>query len=134
MEWYLKPWKKFVDFSGRARRKEYWIFTLINVIIASIITAIFPAATTSGGMVQPSVVSSIFSLVILLPSLAVAVRRLHDTNRNGWLILIALIPLVGWILVLVWLCTDSNQGENDYGPDPKEEGEFSLRKLILIIF
>ncbi|MCK5847953.1 MAG: DUF805 domain-containing protein [Caldisericia bacterium] len=129
MEWYLKPWKKYVDFSGRARRKEYWTFTLINGLISGIITGITTGGIAgaanggmSAGMTAGSVISLIFSFAILLPSLAVTVRRLHDTNRNGWLILISLIPIVGWIIVLVWMFMDSNQGENDYGPDPKAEG------------
>ncbi len=117
MNWYVIPWKKYVTFEGRARRKEFWIFTLINMIIASIITAIFPTNTET---MTPSVVSSIWSLVILLPSLAVAVRRLHDTSRSGWNLLWALLPIIGWIILLVYYCQDSHD-ENEYGPNPKTE-------------
>ena len=119
MEWYLIPWKKYFDFTGRARRKEYWTFTLITQVIGGIIGAFLYPSVSACGSIVPSVIYLIFILAVFIPSLAVTVRRLHDTNRSGWLCLISPIPIVGWILMMVWMCSDSNLGENDFGPDPK---------------
>jgi uncharacterized membrane protein YhaH (DUF805 family) len=125
MNWYLAVIKKYADFSGRARRKEYWMFVLFNAII-SVILNILERATLSSQ--DPSAVFSnpfylislVYGLAVLLPSLAVTVRRLHDTNRNGWTIFLALIPLVGAIILLVYECQDGTPGENKYGPNPKD--------------
>jgi uncharacterized membrane protein YhaH (DUF805 family) len=109
---------KFVDFSGRARRSEYWYFALFTFLVG-IVTSILDAIlgtdydNTSGGLVN-----TLGSLVLFLPSLAVGVRRLHDTGRSGWWILIGLIPIIGWIVLIVWFCTDSKP-DNQYGPNPK---------------
>ena len=103
-------------FSGRARRKEYWMFTLIYMIF-SITLLVIDVATGLG------VLSVIFSLVMLVPSLSVLVRRLHDTNRSGWWILISLIPLVGAIILLIFLVQDSDDA-NTYGFDPKANTVF----------
>jgi uncharacterized membrane protein YhaH (DUF805 family) len=118
MQWYLEVLKKYVVFSGRARRKEFWMFVLINVaisIVLSILDAIIGTRTDSG----ISILSSIYSLAVLLPSLAVSVRRLHDTNRTGWWILIGLIPIVGFIILIVFYAMEGTAGDNQYGPDPK---------------
>lgn len=113
MEWYLKVLSNYVGFSGRARRKEYWMFTLFNIII-SIGLAIIESII---GL--DKVLSGIYSLGVLLPSLAVAFRRLHDTGRSAWWLLIGLIPLIGSIILLVFTCQDSQDNENKYGPNPK---------------
>jgi uncharacterized membrane protein YhaH (DUF805 family) len=113
MAWYLKVLQNYVGFQGRARRKEYWMFTLFSVII-SIVLAILE---TIIGM--SSILTGPYSLAVLLPSLAVVVRRLHDTGRSGWLILLSLIPLIGSIILLVFLCQDSKENINEYGPNPK---------------
>ncbi|MBI1285553.1 MAG: DUF805 domain-containing protein [Thiobacillus sp.] len=120
MNWYLGVLQKYAVFSGRARRKEYWMFFLFNVIISIILavvdrmTGMFSEASGVG------VFESIYGLAILLPSLAVAVRRLHDTDRSGWWLLIGLIPVIGAIVLLVFLVQDSKPGHNQYGPNPKE--------------
>jgi uncharacterized membrane protein YhaH (DUF805 family) len=113
MEWYLKVLKNYVVFQGRARRKEYWMFCLFSLIV----TIVLAILQTIAGM--PSVLTGLYSLVTLLPSLAVAVRRLHDTGRSAWWILIGLIPLVGGIILLVFTCQDSQENDNQYGPNPK---------------
>lgn len=120
MNWYLKVLKQYADFIGRARRKEYWMFVLFNMIfsvIAMILDNILGIAMEGIGY---GPLYGIYLLAIILPSLAVAVRRLHDIGKSGWMILISLIPLIGGIWLLVLLVTDSNPGDNQYGPNPKE--------------
>ena len=113
MEWYLKVLKNYVGFEGRARRTEYWMFVLFN-IIASIILSILEWIV---GL--PAVLSTLYSLAVLLPSLAVTFRRLHDTGRSGWWVLIGLVPFIGAIVLIVFMCLDSEPGDNQYGPNPK---------------
>jgi uncharacterized membrane protein YhaH (DUF805 family) len=113
MEWYLKVVKNYVGFQGRARRKEYWMFFLFNLIIGLVIGFV------EGLLNLSQVLSTLYSLAILLPSLAVGVRRLHDTGRSGLWLLIGLIPLIGLIVLLVFFCEDSKENENQYGPNPK---------------
>jgi uncharacterized membrane protein YhaH (DUF805 family) len=113
LEWYLKVLKNYVGFQGRARRKEYWMFVLFSAIISIVLSIIDAIANLS------SVLSGIYSLAVFLPSLAVSVRRLHDTGRSGWWILIGLIPLIGAIILLVFTCQDSQEKDNKYGPNPK---------------
>ena len=113
VNWYLEVLKKYAVFSGRARRKEYWIFLLFNIIIGLVLGGI---AWLAGG---PDVLGSIYGLVVLIPGIAVSVRRLHDTDRSGWWLLIGLIPLIGTIVLLVFMAQDSQPGANQYGPNPK---------------
>ncbi len=112
MEWYLKAFRQYVDFAGRARRKEYWMFGLINVIVFMVV-ALLDYALTGGLLFW------LYYLAVLLPSLAVGVRRLHDTGRSGWWLLISLIPLVGVIVLIVFMVTEGERQPNAYGPDPK---------------
>ena len=101
---------KYAVFSGRARRSEYWYFTLFTSIVSLLLTLIFG---------ESSIFSSIFALVTLLPGLSVFWRRMHDIGKSGAWFFIVLVPIVGWILMLVWLCRDSEPGDNAYGPNPK---------------
>ncbi len=120
MSWYITCWKKYVDFSGRARRREYWWFYLINSIIASILAmiAVFTSRETN---ISPFYwVAVLFSLAIILPSLAVQIRRLHDVGKSGWWIFISLVPFIGGLWLLVLMLSDSQAGTNQYGPNPKE--------------
>jgi len=112
MEWYLKALKNYVGFEGRARRKEYWTFQLVSLVIAVVLTGIDAALNTAG-------LAGLYVLAVLLPGIAVAVRRLHDTDRSGWWLLISFVPLVGNVVLLVFLFTDSTPGSNQYGPSPK---------------
>lgn len=114
MNWYLEVLKKYAVFQGRARRKEYWMFVLFNLIIALVLRLI---EALVGG---PGLLANLYSLAVLIPGLAVAFRRLHDTNRNGWWVLIGLVPLVGVIILIVFMAQDSQPGDNQYGPNPKE--------------
>jgi len=120
MNWYLQVLKKYAVFSGRARRKEYWMFTLVSTIfsiIAMIIDNILGASIEGTGL---GIFNILYSLAVLTPSYVVLVRRLHDVGKSGWMILIGLIPIIGPILVLVLTVTDSNPDENKYGPNLKE--------------
>ena len=122
MQWYTEVLKKYVVFSGRARRKEFWMFYLFSIIISVILNIIDSLiGTTSGGA---GLLTSIYGLLVLLPTLAVIVRRLHDTNRSGLWILIGLIPIIGTIVLIVFLATEGNAGDNQYGPDPKAAERF----------
>lgn len=117
MEWYLLPWKRFADFNGRSRRKEYWTFTL-----GSILAAIFfyvPALlikTTNPSLALGLI--SVYALAAFIPSWSCGVRRLHDTGRSGFYLLLSFIPIVNLILIYI-LAIDSARGSNEYGPNPK---------------
>ena len=113
MNWYLTLMtQKYASFSGRARRTEYWMFFLVYFVIALVIGVVEGLLSIGGYL------TGIFALVHLLPSLGVTVRRLHDTGRSGWWILLGLIPLVGAIILIVWFVGDSKP-DNQYGPNPK---------------
>ena len=118
MIWYLQVLKKYAVFSGRARRKEYWIFVLINGIIGFVLGFIEGLVGIAPG-IDYSVLAGLYSLAVLIPSLAVSVRRLHDTGRSGWWLLIGFVPLIGAIVLLVYMLSDSQAGTNQYGPSPK---------------
>ncbi len=117
MHWYLEVLRKYAVFSGRARRKEYWYFFLFNVIISIVLTIVDVSIGSADQGV--GVLGAIYSLLVLIPGLAVSVRRLHDTNRSGFWLLIAFIPFIGVIILLIFLLQDSDAGENQYGPNPK---------------
>ena len=118
MNYYIDVWKKYGQFHGRARRAEYWYFTLFNALamIALVVLDIF--LIEAGGMEFP-IFASGYIVTSIIPSLAVTTRRLHDTGKSGWMMLISLIPF-GNIVLLVFMCMDSEPGENQYGPNPKE--------------
>ncbi|MEW1696400.1 DUF805 domain-containing protein [Streptomyces sp. NPDC093249] len=112
MNWYLAVFKKYAVFNGRARRQEFWMFELFNVI-ASIVLGIIGSAT------DITVLGLIYALAVIVPTLAVTVRRLHDTNRSGWWVLIGLVPVVGFVVLVVFACIEGDQHENEHGPNPK---------------
>jgi uncharacterized membrane protein YhaH (DUF805 family) len=120
MNWYLDVLKKYAVFSGRARRKEYWMFFLFNLIVSIVLTIIDGVIGTLSAEAGVGLLSGLYTLAILVPAIAVTLRRLHDTSRSGWWILIALVPLVGGIVLLVFMLLDSTPGDNQYGPNPKE--------------
>ena len=113
MNWYLDVLKKYATFSGRARRKEFWMFTLISVVISIALTVLDMA------VLQTGVIAAVYALAVLLPTLAVCVRRLHDTGRSGWMLLLWLIPLVGPIVLIVFFASAGEQGQNAHGANPK---------------
>ena len=126
MKWFLKVLKQYVDFRGRARRMEYWMFILFNMIFATIAMTLDSVLGLSFSFYGESMgygwgwISIIYYLAILLPFFAVFVRRLHDIGKSGWSVLIALIPFVGGIILLVWMFRDSQAGENKWGANPKQ--------------
>jgi uncharacterized membrane protein YhaH (DUF805 family) len=119
MESYLKGWKHFADFKGRARRKEYWMFLLINTLISGVLLMLDIFIGLSSNGLGFGFFSIAFALAVISPNYAVAVRRLHDVGKSGWMLLIAFIPLIGVIWLLVLFVSEGNSGENQYGPDPK---------------
>ncbi len=120
MNWYIKVLNHYFDFKGRARRKEYWMFVLFNLIFAILAFVLDNILGIAMEDVGYGPLYTFYVLGMLIPGLAVAVRRLHDIGKSGWLILIAFIPLVGPIWLIVQMVADSEQGENEYGPNPKE--------------
>ncbi len=121
MEWYIGALKKYAEFSGRSRRKEYWLFMLFNFVISIVLGLIDAATGTLDADTGWGVLSGIYGLAVLIPAIAVTVRRLHDIGRTGWWILVAFIPLIGGLILLVFACLDSKP-DNEYGPNPKAIG------------
>lgn len=119
MNWYLEVLKKYADFNGRARRKEYWMFFLFNIIISIALIIVDGILGTSAAPGAMGLFGAIYLLALLIPGIAVAVRRLHDTGRSGWWILIGLVPFVGGIILIVFLVQDGTPGDNQFGRNPK---------------
>ncbi|MGQ4582322.1 DUF805 domain-containing protein [Lysobacter sp. F60174L2] len=120
MDWYLKVLKNYVGFEGRARRKEYWMFTLFNVIVSFVLGII----DGLGGLMTESgigMLGLLYTLAVLLPSIAVGVRRLHDIDKSGWWLLLVFIPLIGAIVLLVFAVMEGTRGSNRFGEDPKSD-------------
>lgn len=120
MNWYLKCWKQYADFSGRARRKEYWIFSLINYIIIFFLYILQIVMIESTLWLIFPIIFFLYAVAVFLPDLAVNIRRLHDIGKSGWWYLIYLIPIIGAIWLTVLMCLDSEPGENQWGENPKE--------------
>lgn len=116
MNWYLMAFKKYSQFTGRSRRSEYWYFILFNFIITILLQAF-----EHGDSMHLGTLSSLYSLAIIIPGIAVSIRRLHDTGRSGWTLLFALIPIVGAVILIIFFALDSDECSNEYGENPKEE-------------
>lgn len=134
MNWMILPYRRYFQFTGRSRRREYWAFVLFQIVVGVAIGAIFGHTTVTSGSfgsiggftnavtdisTTGGMVSSAFNLVSLIPGLAVSIRRLHDQDRSGWLLLLVLIPVLGWFALLVLMLLDGTHGANRYGADPK---------------
>ena len=122
MHWYLDVLKKYVDFKGRAQRQEYWMFTLLNTIVTIVLLIGAGAIAVELEIAAVAMLPNLYTLAVLLPSLGVVVRRLHDTGRSGWMFLVVFVPIIGPIALLVFMVQDSNPEENQYGPNPKLAG------------
>ncbi|NIJ76511.1 uncharacterized membrane protein YhaH (DUF805 family) [Xanthomonas campestris] len=128
MEWMLLPLKRYADFNGRSRRKEYWMFMLLQAIVLLVLGGLFGvSAALMGGENGPGalawLIAAILVIVVLafiVPSIAVTVRRLHDQGKSGWFYLISLVPYVGGFIVLVFMCLEGTPGANEYGENPKQ--------------
>lgn len=122
MKEYLKSWKRAFDFSGRSRRREFWLPYLINIVIVMVLDFLGAASTAKNPRGSVSIffiILAIYALAYLIPTLALIVRRLHDMGKSGWWYFISLIPLVGTILLIIYLSTDSVSYDNEYGISPK---------------
>jgi uncharacterized membrane protein YhaH (DUF805 family) len=118
MNWYLEALRKYAVFEGRARRKEYWfflLFTIIVTLILSFIDGMLGLFDTETGV---GLLSGIYSIGVVIPCIAVGIRRLHDTGRSGWWLLITFIPVIGGLVLLVYTVLESQPGDNEYGPNP----------------
>ena len=125
MKWFLKALRQYADFSGRARRKEYWMYSLFNFIFATIASILDNATGMAIEGIGYGPIYIIFMLALLIPGIAVSVRRLHDVGKSGWMLFVGLIPIIGIIWLLVLALKDSQPGSNQYGENPKsiEDGE-----------
>lgn len=121
MEWYLKVLRQYGDFKGRARRKEYWMFLLFNLMFSLVALVLDNALNLNytGSEFGPIYIAYGFGMII--PQIAAVVRRLHDIGKPGWMILVGLIPFIGGFWLIFLLVKDSDPGDNQYGPNPKEE-------------
>lgn len=118
MNWYIQGFKRYFDFGGRSRRKEYWYFALFNLIAVILLAVIDSLTGTFNIELGMGLLGAIYSIATIIPNLSITFRRLHDIDKSAWWILILLIPLIGFIVLLVFLCQDSKE-ENKYGPSPK---------------
>ncbi|ALC82918.1 MULTISPECIES: DUF805 domain-containing protein [Bacillus] len=119
MEWYSKVLKNYANFYGRARRKELWIYNLFNAIIFIVLFILQALITNPAVAIIIGLLTGIYALGVLVPSLAVTARRLHDIGMSGWLLLIYLVPFLGGLAIFVLACLDSQAGDNEHGPNPK---------------
>ncbi|MEC4019938.1 DUF805 domain-containing protein [Streptomyces sp. H27-D2] len=114
MNWYVDVLKKYAEFSGRARRTEYWMFVLVSFGVSVVLSIADALLGTS------PFIAALYSLAVFIPNLAVAIRRLHDTNRSGWWLLIGLIPFAGAIVLLVFMASEGEPQDNAHGANPKQ--------------
>ncbi|GAA5260018.1 DUF805 domain-containing protein [Proteus mirabilis] len=126
MNWYLEVIKNnYANFSGRARRKEYWMFIVVNTIILAVLYGIMFSSIDSytgemsGTGFAALIIIGIYSLATIIPNIAVTVRRFHDQDRSGWMVLLSFIPFVGGLILFIFMCLYGTRGENRFGLDPK---------------
>ncbi|MCD7904104.1 MAG: DUF805 domain-containing protein [Clostridiales bacterium] len=117
MNYYTRAFKNYANFKGRDSRKQFWMFILFNFVISLIIQVV--AALILGD--SAAIIMSIYELIVLIPSIAIIVRRLHDINKSGFWIFINCVPLIGWIWYLILVCKKGDEGSNRYGSVPTEE-------------
>ncbi len=127
MEWMLMPLQRYADFSGRSRRKEYWMFTLAQAIVYLVLGVLIGigAAMGDGNSLGPIGylglgLMVLVALALVVPNIAVSVRRFHDQGKSGWFYLLGLIPYAGGLILLIFMCLPGTEGDNPYGPDPKQ--------------
>ena len=123
MKWFIKVVKEYATFKGRARRKEYWFYYLFYLLFFVVAFVVDFAVGTWDDAAQIGLFSTVYPLALLIPTIAVTVRRLHDTGRSGWWFLLVLVPIVGHLVLLVFMVLDSQPGDNAYGANPKDAPE-----------
>ncbi len=121
MNYYIRVFKKYADFEGRDTRPQYWYFYLINLMVSIFLS-----------FINTDVLVSLYALVILIPSLAVGVRRLHDIGKSGWWLLISLIPIVGWVWIIILLATKGEDKPNKYGSVPKNDDSVEVKEEVKV--
>lgn len=121
MKWYLKVLSQYADFSSRAKRKEYWMFTLFHRIFAICAMILDHYVGSSFDSIGYGPVYLFYALALVIPGLAVAVRRLHDTGRSGFYLFVGIIPIIGAIWLIILMVIDGDDGKNEYGVNPKED-------------
>lgn len=127
MEWMIMPLKRYADFQGRSRRKEYWMFVLFQVLVMvplALVAVLFGSSAEDGGdpfgAIGLLLLGLVYLAVFLIPGISVQVRRFHDQDKTGWLVLLGFIPYIGGLILLVFMCLDGTRGPNRFGPDPKD--------------
>ena len=129
MEWMLKPFVRYADFSGRSRRKEFWMFTLLHMLVVCFLIMLMfigsaPLASGDGDIgalgILAIVLLILWVLATFIPNLAVQVRRFHDQDKSGWFVLLGLIPYLGGLIIIVFMVLEGTAGANRFGPDPKD--------------
>jgi uncharacterized membrane protein YhaH (DUF805 family) len=130
MNWYLKVLKQYLDFSGRARRKEYWFFTLFHIIFYGVCILLDALLGTSAGEGGIGFLYLTYFLLTLIPSFALSIRRMHDIGKSGWMVLVSIIPIAGPIWFLVLTCMESEMKTNQWGDNPKGIGNDGLINQI----
>lgn len=118
VDWAKRPLQKYAEFTGRASRPEYWWFVLAQIVVMLVAMFLDSMLGTDFGGTGYGLIYLVVALGLLVPAIAVGIRRLHDTDRSGWWLLIALIPFVGAIILIVFLASEGNNGDNQYGPPP----------------
>jgi uncharacterized membrane protein YhaH (DUF805 family) len=114
MDWMLMPLRRYADFNGRSQRKEYWMFVLGYFLAMIVVGVVYAISHLLGG-----IIFCVLALGLFVPAIAVMIRRFHDQDKSGWFVLLHLIPYVGGIIVLVFMCIEGTRGPNRFGPDPK---------------
>ena len=132
MNWYFEVLKKYAVFGGRARRKEYWYFVLFNFLALFGLAIIDGVIGTFNFQTGIGLLGGIYALAVLIPFIAVSVRRLHDTDRSGWWFLLYLIPLIGDMVLLIFMVQDSQQSDNQYGLNPKPDNKGDSNSGVVI--
>lgn len=121
MRWYLRVIQKYADFEGRARRKEFWMFMFVHALVSMACGFLDVLLGTWSDDLGSGLFVTVYNFAVLIPVVAVSVRRLHDVGRSGWWYLIWFVPGIGWLIFLVMMLIDSDEGPNEYGPNPKQE-------------